>query len=53
MKQEAGFSRCKLLYTEWINNEVRLHSSENCIQHPMTICNGKEYETKVGICVYN
>ena len=28
---KAGVSRCKLLYTEWINNKVLLYSTENNI----------------------
>ena len=40
---EVGVSRCKLLYTEWINNKVLLYSTENYIQYPMINHNGKEY----------
>ena len=29
---EVGVSKCKLLYTEWINNKVRLYSTGNYIQ---------------------
>ena len=29
MEWEAGVSRCKLLYMEWINNKVLLYSTEN------------------------
>ena len=32
MEWEAGISRCKLLYTEWINNKVLLYSTGNYIQ---------------------
>ena len=35
MEWEAGVSRCKLLCTEWIKNEILLYSTENCFQHPM------------------
>ena len=28
---EFGISRCKLLYTEWINNKVLLHSTGHYI----------------------
>ena len=28
MAWEVGFSRCKLLYTEWINNKVQLQHRE-------------------------
>ena len=33
MDQEFGMSRCKLLYAEWINNKVLLHSKGNYIQY--------------------
>ena len=42
MERELGVNRCKLLYTEWINNKV-LYSTENCMQEPMMTHNGKEY----------
>ena len=32
MEWEVGVNRCKLLYTEWINNKVLLYSIENCVQ---------------------
>ena len=35
-------SRCKLLYTEWINNEVLLYNTGNYIQYPVINYNGKE-----------
>ena len=41
---EVGVSRCKLLYTEWINNKVLLYSTENYIQYPMINHNEKEYK---------
>ena len=40
MEWEAGVSRCKLLYIEWINNKV-LYSTEKYIQYPMINHNGK------------
>ena len=46
---EAGVSRCKLLYIEWINNKVLLYSTGNYIQYPMINYNGKEYE--IYICI--
>ena len=52
MKWEAGVSRCKLLYTEWINNKVLLYNAENYIQYPMINHNGKEHK-KECIYVYN
>ena len=50
MEWEAGVSRCKLLYVEWINNKVLLCSTENYIQYPMINHNGKEYFKKE--CIY-
>ena len=50
---EAGVSRCKLLYIEWINNKVLLYSTENYIQYPMINHNGKEYLKKECIYMYN
>ena len=44
MEWEAGVSRCKLLYIEWINNKVLLYSTENYIQYLMITYNGKETE---------
>ena len=32
---EFGISRCKLLYTGWINNKILLHSAWNYIQCPI------------------
>ena len=29
MEQEFGASRCKLLFTEWMNSKVLLYSAEN------------------------
>ena len=40
---EFGVSRCKLLYTGWINNKVLLYSTGNYVQYPMINHNGKEY----------
>ena len=34
MKWEFGVSRCKLLYTEWINNKVLLYSTGSYIHYP-------------------
>ena len=47
---EFRISRCKLVYTGWINNEVLLCSTGNYIQYPMINHIGKEYE-KEHICV--
>ena len=53
MGWEFGISRCKLLYTEWINNKVLLYSTGNYIQRPVISHNGKEYEKEcVYICIY-
>ena len=35
-EQEFEISRGKQLYTGWINNNVLLHNTGNCIQDPMT-----------------
>ena len=37
-------SRCKLLYTGWINNQVLLYSTGTYTQYPVINHNGKEYE---------
>ena len=42
MDWEFGVSRCKLLYTEWINNKVLLYSTGNYIQYPVINHNRKE-----------
>ena len=52
MDCELGISRCKLLYTAWINNKVLLYSTGNHIQCPVIKHNGKENE-KECIYVYN
>ena len=41
---EFGISRCKLLYTGWINKKVLLYSIGNYIQYPVINLNGKENE---------
>ena len=41
---EFGVSRCKLAYTERINNRVLLFSIGNYIQYPVINQNAKEYE---------
>ena len=43
MEWKVGVSRCKFLYTEWINNKVLLYSTENYIQYPVINNNGIEY----------
>ena len=47
MDSEFGSSRCKLLYTEWIN-KVLLHSTGKCIQFVcaqlyLTLCDTMDY----------
>ena len=50
---EVGVSICKLLYTEGINNQILLCSTENYIHCPMINHNGKEYlKKKIYICIY-
>ena len=49
MDWELGVSRCKILYTEWINYKVLLYSTGNYIQYPMINHNGKEYKKE---CIY-
>ena len=50
MEWEAGVSRCKLLYMEWINNKVLLYSTENYIQYSMI--NHMEKNIKKKECAY-
>ena len=47
MEWQFGFSRCKFLYREWINDKVLLYSIENYIHYPKQ--NGKEYKKQ---CTY-
>ena len=47
---EFGISRCKLVYTEWINNKVLQYSTGNYIQYPVISQNEKEHE-KEYICI--
>ena len=47
----AGVSRCKLLYTEWIN-KVLLYSMENNIKYPVISHNGKDYEKEYIIYIF-
>ena len=46
MEWEAGISRWKLLYIDWMNNKVLLYSTENYIQYPLINHKGKEYIKK-------
>ena len=51
MKWKPGISRCKILYKEWINNEVLLCSTGNYIQYSVISHSGKENE-KIHIYIY-
>ena len=56
MNWEFGVNRCKLIYTEWTNNNALLHNIGKYIQSPMINCNGKVYEKEcvcVCVCVCN
>ena len=48
MEWKVGVSRCKFLYTEWIN-KVLLYSPGNYIQYSVINHHGKEYEKE---CIY-
>ena len=50
MDWESEISRCKLVYTEWIDNKVLLHSTGTYVHHPVITYNGREYEN---VCMYN
>lgn len=41
---KSGISRCKLLYREWINNKILLHSTGNDSQFPVISHNGEGHE---------
>ena len=43
---EFGVRRCKLLYREWIDNKVLLHSTGNYIQYPVIKQNGRQFFLK-------
>ena len=47
MDWEFEISRCKLVYIEWINNNILLYSTGNYIQYPVINHNGKEYEKQI------
>ena len=47
-----GFSRCKLLYREWINNRVLLYSTGNYIQYPLINLMEKNIKKNICVCVY-
>ena len=41
---EFGISRCKLVYTGWMNSKILVSSTGSYIQYPVINHNGKEYE---------
>ena len=49
MGWEFAFSRCKVVYIEWIINKVLLQSTGNYIQYPVINHNGKEHKKE---CTY-
>ena len=49
MDWEFGISRYKLLYIEWVNHKVLLHSTGIYIHYPVINHSGKEYEKE---CIY-
>ena len=51
MEWEAEISRCKLLYTEWINNKVLLYSTGNYIQYHMINHNRNIFKKSVYVYV--
>ena len=53
MDWELGVSRCKLVYTGWINNKILLYSTMDCLQYPGIRRNGKEYEKGCLHVLYN
>ena len=52
MDGEFGISRCKLVYIEWIDNKVLLHSTGNDVQYAVTNHNGRECEQEYRLYVY-
>ena len=51
MDWEFGINRCKIVYTEWVNIKVLLHSTGNYIQYLQVNHNGKEYK-KEHMCLF-
>ena len=52
MDWEFGISRCKLVYTEWINNKDLLCNKQNYIHYLVIKHNGKEYEKRMCVYIY-
>ena len=46
MEWEVAVSRCKLLYTGWINNKSYYTAQRTIFNYPMINHNGKEYLKK-------
>ena len=46
MHWEFGVSKCKLVYTTWINNKILLYSTGNYTQYPVINLNGKYFLKK-------
>ena len=44
MDWEFAFSRCEVVYIEWMNNRVLLQSTVNCAQDPVINHNGKGHK---------
>ena len=44
MHSEFWVSRCKLVYIEWINNQILPYGPGNYIQYPVINHNGKDYK---------
>ena len=49
---EFGVRTCKLLYREWVNNNVLVYSTGSYTAYPVINHNGEEYE-KEQIHMYN
>ena len=44
LSKEFGVSRCKLVYLEWIGNEVPLYSTGNYVQSLGIDLDGRQYK---------
>ena len=53
MDGEFGVGRCKLLHLEWMGNEVLLYSTGNCVQSLGIGNDGRQYEKKQCIYMYD
>ena len=52
MDWEFGVGKCKLLYLEWISDEVLLYSTGNYIHSLGVEHDGRQYEKK-NVCRYD